>query len=156
MRLAALRPLLELPQVQLVSLQQDVTAEDADLLRGYPQVIQTTGRLRDFAETAAVIARLDVVVSVDTAVAHLAGAMGKPLLLLLPFAADFRWLRERSDSPWYPTARLFRQREFNDWAGAVDDLRHALIRIGQQDAKHQPIGPADGANEPSRLRKLSA
>ncbi len=67
-------------------------------------------------------------IAVDTAVAHLAGAMGKPLLLLLPFAADFRWLRERSDSPWYPTARLFRQQQFGDWTGAVEALSRELQR----------------------------
>jgi hypothetical protein len=63
------------------------------------------------------------VISVDTAVAHLAGAMGKPLLLLLPFAADFRWQRERQDSPWYPTARLYRQPKFGDWDSVVELLR---------------------------------
>jgi len=67
------------------------------------------------------------VVSVDTAVAHLAGAMGKPLFLLLPFAADFRWVRERRDSPWYPTARLYRQPAFGDWGGAIAALRQDII-----------------------------
>ena len=76
--------------------------------------------MRDFADTAAAIALLDAVISVDTAVAHLAGAMGKPLLLLLPFGADFRWLRERDDSPWYPTARLFRQPAFGDWESVIE------------------------------------
>jgi ADP-heptose:LPS heptosyltransferase len=85
--------------------------------------------LRDFADTAAVISRLDAVISADTAVAHLAGAMGKPLLLLLPFGADFRWLRERDDSPWYPTARLFRQPEFGDWVSVIEALRRELTRI---------------------------
>jgi ADP-heptose:LPS heptosyltransferase len=68
------------------------------------------------------------VISADTAVAHLAGAMGKPLLLLLPFGADFRWLRERDDSPWYPTARLFRQPEFGDWTSVIETLRRELPR----------------------------
>jgi hypothetical protein len=62
-------------------------------------------------------------------VAHLAGAMGKPLYLLLPFGADFRWLRERADSPWYPSARLFRQHAFNDWGRAVDMLRQELMHL---------------------------
>ena len=65
-------------------------------------------------------------IAVDTAVAHLAGAMGKPLFLLLPYAADFRWLRGRSDSPWYPSARLIRQPQFGDWDGAVEVLRREL------------------------------
>ncbi len=157
MRLEALRPLFELPNVQFVSLQQDRGAEGADLRRSWPEVFQP-GELRDFAETAAVIAQLDMVVSVDTAVAHLAGAMGKPLLLLLPFAADFRWLREPHDSPWYPTARLFRQREFDAWAGAVDDLLHELICNRRQCAKHQWNGEGNSANASPlpMLRKLSA
>jgi hypothetical protein len=62
-------------------------------------------------------------------VAHLAGALGKPLYLLLPFGADFRWLRERADSPWYPGARLFRQHAFDDWGRAVDELRRKLIQL---------------------------
>jgi hypothetical protein len=128
LRLAALRPLLELPRVQFVSLQQEICAQDAEVLRDYPG-LRAAGPFRDFAETAAVIARLDAVIAVDTAVAHLAGAMDKPLLLLLPFGADFRWLRERSDSPWYPSARLFRQHAFDDWGRAVDALRQELIRL---------------------------
>ncbi len=125
-RLAALRPLLDLPGVQFVSLQQEIAAADAAVLRSFPQVT-ICGPFRDFAETAAVIAQLDAVVAVDTAVAHLAGAMGKPLCLLLPFGADFRWLRERRDSPWYPSARLFRQHAFGDWSVAVEALRRHLV-----------------------------
>ncbi len=82
--------------------------------------MQLEPAFRDFADTAAVVAALDAVISVDTAVARLAGAMGKPLFLLLPFAADFRWLRQRRDSPWYPTARLYRQPVFGDWVSAVE------------------------------------
>ena len=67
-------------------------------------------------------------ISVDTAVAHLAGAVGKPLMLLLPFAADFRWLRERADSPWYPSAQLLRQPRFGDWDSVVNELRRKLIQ----------------------------
>jgi tetratricopeptide (TPR) repeat protein len=129
LRLAALRPILDLPDVQFVSLQQEVSAEDVQVLRAHPGVVATYGPFRDFAETAAVIAGLDVVVAVDTAVAHLAGAMGKPLCLLLPFGADFRWLRERRDSPWYPSALLFRQRAFNDWSAVVEALRRHLQSV---------------------------
>jgi tetratricopeptide (TPR) repeat protein len=126
MSLATLASVLDLPHVQFVSLQHDVREPDAPLLQTRPDIFQIGGEFSDFADTAAVIAQLDVVIAVDTAVAHLAGAMGKPLLLLLPFAADFRWLRERGDSPWYPTARLFRQLKFGDWTGAVEALRQAM------------------------------
>ena len=87
------------------------------------------GQFKDFVDTAAAVAQLDAVIAVDTAVAHLAGAMGKPLFLLLPFAADFRWLRERADSPWYPSARLFRQPQFGDWDSVVTLLRSELMHV---------------------------
>jgi tetratricopeptide (TPR) repeat protein len=126
LRLATLAPLLDLPDVSFVSLQHEVRDEDAAVLHSRPGVVRIGEELCDFADTAAVIAELDAVISVDTAVAHLAGAMGKPLFLLLPFAADFRWLRERNDSPWYPTARLYRQPKFGDWDGAVGALTRDL------------------------------
>jgi hypothetical protein len=128
MRLATLLPLLALPDLRFVGLQQEICAQDAEVLRSVPR-LRAGGPFRDFAETAAAIARLDAVIAVDTAVAHLAGAMGKPLFLLLPFGADFRWLRERSDSPWYPGARLFRQHAFDDWGRAVDTLCGELTRL---------------------------
>ena len=126
MSLATLAPVLDLPHLQFVSLQHDLRAEDAPVLQARSGVVRIGQEFSDFADTAAAIAALDAVIAVDTAVAHLAGAMGKPLFLLLPFAADFRWLRERGDSPWYPTARLFRQPKFGDWTGAVEALRQAL------------------------------
>jgi hypothetical protein len=128
MAFAALAPLLEVPGVQFVSLQRDVREADAALLAGRSDVLTIGRQCADFADTAAAIAALDLVISVDTAVAHLAGAIGKPLFVLLPFAADFRWLRERSDSPWYPTARLFRQPSFGDWASVVRAVRAAMQR----------------------------
>jgi tetratricopeptide (TPR) repeat protein len=128
MRLSTLGPLLALPHLQFISLQQEICGEDAELLQSHPGV-QAAGPFRDFAHTAAVIAGLDAVIAVDTAVAHLAGAMGKPLFLLLPFGADFRWLRDRADSPWYPSARLFRQHAFDDWGRAVDGLCQELMRV---------------------------
>jgi ADP-heptose:LPS heptosyltransferase len=89
------------------------------LLRGHKNVIDFADELGDLVDTAALISRLDLVVSVDTAVAHLAGAIAKPLILLLPFAADFRWLRVSDDCPWYPTAKLFRQPRFEDWESVI-------------------------------------
>ena len=126
MRLATLRPILDLPRLSFVSLRQEICEEDAKIRQGCPNLVQAGAPFRDFAETAAVIASLDAVISVDTAVAHLAGALGKPLFLLLPLGADFRWLRERQDSPWYPTARLFRQQAFDDWSGPIELLRREL------------------------------
>jgi ADP-heptose:LPS heptosyltransferase len=82
--------------------------------------------LDDFAETAAAIMALDLVISVDTSVAHLAGALGKPVWLLLPYAPDWRWLEARSDSPWYPTARLFRQTSSRRWESVVAEVAQAL------------------------------
>jgi Flp pilus assembly protein TadD len=129
MRLAALRPLFDLPGFSFVSLQQDIGSGDAEVVRERPRLFRAGGPFGDFADTAAAIAALDAVVAVDTAVAHLAGAMGKPLFLLLPLGADFRWLRERADSPWYPSARLFRQHAFGDWGRAVGALRQDLESV---------------------------
>ncbi len=129
MRLATFEPLLDLPDVAFVSLQHEVREEDLPFLQSRSDVCEIGGQFWDFADTAAVIALLDAVIAVDTAVAHLTGAIGKPLFLLLPFAADFRWLRERADSPWYPSARLFRQPQFGDWDSVVKVLRQELARL---------------------------
>ena len=87
--------------------------------------------LTDFADTAAVIGELDLVIAVDTAVAHLAGAMAKQLWLLVPHVQDWRWLRGRTDSPWYPTARLFRQPQIGDWDGAIAAMAKALAGFAE-------------------------
>jgi hypothetical protein len=112
--------------IQFVSLQRDLNADDRALLRGHDNVIDIGDELGDFADTAALISRLDYVISVDTAVAHLAGALAKPVTVLLPFAADFRWLRARNDSPWYPTAKLYRQPRFGDWASVIEQAGQNL------------------------------
>jgi tetratricopeptide (TPR) repeat protein len=128
--LETLAPLFDLPDVAFVNLQHDVRERDLPVLARLPNLQRLETRFGDFADTAAVVSLLDAVIAVDTAVAHVAGALGKPLMLLLPFAADFRWLRERQDSPWYPTARLYRQPKFGDWGGAIAALRHDLLRAG--------------------------
>lgn len=89
-------------------------------------LINLSSRLRDFSDTAAAIAALDLVITVDTAVAHLAGALGKPVWVLLPFAPDWRWQQNRDDSPWYPTMRLFRQSRRGDWHAVLVDVATAL------------------------------
>ncbi len=132
--LASLAPLLRRTDIQFVSLQRDLRDGDAAILRDLPRIIDAGPDLHDFAETAALISRLDGVIAVDTAVAHLAGALAKPLLLLLPYAADFRWLRARDDSPWYPSARLLRQERFGDWRGALARLAAHLDRFAADQA----------------------
>jgi len=82
--------------------------------------------LNDFSDTAALIEEMDLVISVDTSVAHLAGALGKPVWIILPKEPDFRWLIDRPDNPWYPTARLFRQSEYGDWNNVCDEINRAI------------------------------
>ncbi len=130
MFLEDLQPLFEREDCRFTLLQKDVRAVDRhdlhELLRGQGNVADLGPELDDFATTAAIVAHLDVVITVDTSVAHLAGAMGKPVWIMLPFAPDFRWLLHRSDSPWYRSARLFRQPQMGDWAAVVEQLREAL------------------------------
>lgn len=112
-------------RVELHLLQTELRESDRDALRELGAV-DHRGELRDMADTAALIANLDAVVSVDTAVAHLAGALGAPLYLLLPETPDWRWMIGRQDSPWYPSARLFRQTRADDWDAPIARLSEAL------------------------------
>jgi tetratricopeptide (TPR) repeat protein len=123
-----LGPLLSLPNTVFVSLQQEIAHQDAALFAGQTHVLHFGDEIQDFADTAAIIASLDLVLSIDTSVAHLAGAMGKPLWLLLLYGSDFRWLVDREDSPWYPTARLFRQPSIGDWTDVVSRVGADLAR----------------------------
>jgi hypothetical protein len=91
--------------------------------------VDLTSSLSDFSETASFIQNLDLIITVDTAVAHLAGALGKPVWILLPFAPDWRWMRDREDSPWYPTARLLRQPSTGDWNSVMGRVRDELRRF---------------------------
>ncbi|KVR70669.1 hypothetical protein WK21_00285 [Burkholderia cepacia] len=122
--LADLLPLLD-DRYEWISLQKVIRDEDRPVLDASP--IRFVGdELTDFAETAALTEAMDAVISVDTSVAHLAGALGRPLAVMLPHTPDFRWLLDRDDSPWYPGARLFRQPEGGQWAPVVERLRDAL------------------------------
>jgi len=94
--------------------------------------------LHDFVDTAAVLAHMDLIVTVDTALAHLAGAMGRPTWCLLPFAPDWRWLLRRDESPWYPTLRLFRQAQRGDWAEVVERVRGELAALAAQGPMRYP------------------
>jgi tetratricopeptide (TPR) repeat protein len=123
----ALEGLLSVDDVAWISLQKDADAQDLEgLCAAAPGLLDCGDELPDFAATAAAITALDLVITVDTAVAHLAGALGKPVWIMLPFAADWRWLVEREDSPWYPTARLFRQQAAGGWEELVGRLQEAL------------------------------
>jgi tetratricopeptide (TPR) repeat protein len=123
--LQRLEPLLAVPGIQFISLQREYREADLAML-GHLPVLRLDDALIDFADTAAVIGELDLVIAVDTAVAHLAGAMARPLWVLLSHVQDWRWMRERTDSPWYPTARLFRQPQIGDWDGAIAHVAEEL------------------------------
>ncbi len=125
MKLEFLRPLAGL-DINLVSLQKEIPEEDGEALELMPRISTPGDALMDFADTAALIETLSLVISVDTAVAHLAGALGKPVWLLLRHSGEWRWLVERSDSPWYPTMRIFRQKSRGDWIGVVREVVHEL------------------------------
>jgi hypothetical protein len=119
-------PSLRHASARIISLQPKIARNDAVLLAREPSVAPLSAELRGFIDLAAVISLLDLVITVDGATAHLAGALGKPVWILLPFQADFRWMRERSDSPWYPTARLFRQSSADDWSSVCASIAEAL------------------------------
>ena len=121
----ALAPLLDVPGIQWVSLQMNGTA-DLERLGWSTRVEDGTGSWNDFADTAAAMKQLHLVISVDTAVAHLAGALGLPCWLLLAHGADWRWLANREDSPWYPSMRLFRMASGEDWPAVIRRVRKAL------------------------------
>ncbi len=123
--LALYRRFLDIPGVTVYSLQKGSHQAELSTIADLP-VIDLSDRLVDFAATAALISQLDLVITVDTALAHLAGAMGKPVWILLTFAADWRWLLNRDDSPWYPTARLFRQPQRQDWGTVCDRISKEL------------------------------
>ncbi|MEG3933551.1 tetratricopeptide repeat protein [Microcoleus sp. T3_B1] len=132
-----LSQLLDIPGAEFYSLQKEMTADDRALLEQMP-VTDLSSNLQDMAYTAAVISALDLVISVDTSVAHLAGALGKPVWILLCFVPDWRWMLQREDSPWYPTARLFRQSTAGDWEGVLERAALALREIISQHQEAQP------------------
>lgn len=122
--LPELLPILNL-DASFVALQKDLREGDADYLVQHSNVHWVGSAFYDFKDTAGLISQLDWVIAVDTAVAHLAGAMGKPVWILLPFSPDWRWLLDIQHSPWYPSARLFRQNVIGDWAGTINELATA-------------------------------
>jgi tetratricopeptide (TPR) repeat protein len=129
MPLAAFLPVAKLPNVWLCSLQKGAAAKQAHPPPEGMEIVDWTDELGDFADTAALIENLDLVIAVDTAVVHLAGALGKPVWVLLQRVPDWRWMMDRSDTPWYPTMRLFRQADFGDWVTPMKQIAGALVEF---------------------------
>lgn len=116
-----LKPLLQLP-LDFHALQKEIRPEDVEILPGMGRIHLHHEQLNDFSDTAALVQEMDMVIAVDTSVAHLAGAQGKPVWILLPFMPDYRWMLDRADSPWYPTATLFRQPAAGDWPSVIEEV----------------------------------
>ena len=125
--LSAFERLFRIPGIRFVSLQQNLRAGEDSILARYDNIdLASVHKASSLADTAALISRLDLVITVDTAIAHLAGALHSPVWTLLPFRAYWVWMRHRADSPWYPTAHLFRQKRPGDWQGVVEQVGEAL------------------------------
>jgi len=147
--LKILQPLLRLSGITWISLQKGPAAEQLAALPGDLFVWDGSSRDRDLAETAALVATLDLVVTTDTCIAHLAGAMGKPVWILLPHLADWRWMQEIEATPWYPTARLLRQGEPGDWDGVIERVAADLSHLRASEDL-QAIGLAGHTTQSSR------
>jgi hypothetical protein len=124
--LPQLGPLMSVPGLGFISVQRELRDDDADALTRDPRILDLGPELNDFADTVAVLALADLVISVDTAVAHVAGALGRPTFVLLPFQPDWRWMLDREVSPWYPASRLFRQTSIGDWSNVMARVRAVL------------------------------
>ncbi|MGH2843658.1 MAG: glycosyltransferase family 9 protein, partial [Solirubrobacteraceae bacterium] len=129
--LARLAPILARPGFSFHGCQKSLRDADAEAARGFPGLALHAAALTDWGETASLLSLMDLVIAVDSSIAHLAGALGRPTWVMLPFRADWRWLLDRSDSPWYPGMRLFRQKAPGDWAGVLADLGSGLSGRGQ-------------------------
>jgi len=128
--LAMLAPLLDRDDIEWHAAQTEIYDTDRPDLARFPGLVDHGPALADFADTAALLAHMDLVISVDTALAHLAGAMGLPVWTLLPLGADYRWRTSGDTCPWYPTMRLFRQTALRDWAPVVAAVNQALDEPG--------------------------
>jgi hypothetical protein len=127
-------PCSEIPGIQLIGLQKGAAATQVDDLTPGMDFVNLGEELQDFSDTAGLIENLDLVISVDTAIAHLAGAMGKAVWVLLPFIPDWRWMMDRDNSPWYPTMRLFRQKTRGDWESIFQRVEKELrMRVDSAD-----------------------
>ncbi len=131
-RLEYFRPLSNIRGIQLYGLQKGAAAKQAQELSSLIDVINLGEEFEDFSDTAGVIENLDLIITVDTSVAHLAGAMGKPVWVLIPYVPDWRWMLEREDSPWYPTMRLFRQQTIGDWEHVFGRVARELDALASE------------------------
>lgn len=147
--LAQMQDLLLLPEISWFSLHKEQQSEE---LTDFPQILNVGTYCADFADTAWAISQLDLVISVDTAIAHLAGALGKTAWVLLPFVPDWRWLMGRSDSPWYPSIRLFRQPSFGDWSSVIISI--SLVLQARTNASEPPEPLLVLANQYQQLGQL--
>jgi ADP-heptose:LPS heptosyltransferase len=129
MALRDMIPLFSVPDVDWVSLQLGDPASQLRELATDVVIHDVSDKLKDWADTAGLIAGLDLVISVDTAVAHLAGALGKPVWVLNRFDSCWRWIRGRADTPWYPSMRLYQQERPDDWSGPVGAITSDLARL---------------------------
>jgi hypothetical protein len=125
--LSAFAPVLN-PQCEYHSLQKEIRAADITFFSS-SSIISHAENLSDFLDTASLVSEMDLVITVDTSIAHVAGALGKKVWLLLPFVPDWRWLTEREDSPWYPTVRLFRQPRLGDWNSVITKVDYSSAWI---------------------------
>lgn len=142
-------PLWQVPGVSWYSLQIGPGSEQLGNVTGVVPLEDLTPLLHDFADTAACMANLDLIITIDTAAAHLAGALGRPVWVVLPHVAEWRWLEERSDSPWYPTMQLFRQPDFGDWSALMAQVAVTLRNQVQKNGYQQVGGTLQNA---ARLR----
>jgi hypothetical protein len=131
-----LAPLLEVPHVTFVSLQIDRRGGVPGPCAKGSHWLDLTDQITDFADTAAIMAELDLIITTDTAPAHLAGALGRPVWTLIHWLADWRWGRDRDDSPWYPTMRVFRQKAPGEWEEVLRRVARELRSLGS----HSPAG----------------
>jgi ADP-heptose:LPS heptosyltransferase len=133
-----LAPLTNLPGATFYSLQMGRPANQVKALGSRARLVDLQHEQQDFADTAAIVANLNLVISIDTSVAHLAGAMGKPAWILLHRSPDWRWLLDREDSPWYPTARLFRQSRLGDWRDVLSRVERELRELIESTTARAP------------------
>jgi hypothetical protein len=122
-------PLLAVGGVSYFCLQKDLREGDEAMLDANPHIVRLDREVNDFADTAAIMMSLDLIITSDTAVANLAGALGRKVWVLLPFIPDWRWSLDRDDTPWYPTATLFRQQKSDDWWTVVDRVSGELKKL---------------------------